>query len=514
MIINIKYPCLILIFIFLISSAHCLYASLVIKQTPLDNSTSFISTTFFRPRSFSQNAVLSLGLINYEHYHALKLYKKDTQEANPISLDIMGMYYNSTKGESLARYFFIQAKTDLTIGADNFSDISAPWLQIVQPGVPDAQFKSVMQIRPERKVVGGAFNLFIDIGHYLNTVDKRLRNFWFNFFMPVIHVRHDMHFEENIIVPASPVGPGGISNAKEAFNNPSWQYGKIPTCTKSKTGVDDIQAKLGYDLIRNYFNHFGLYGVLFIPTGHKSKSEFLFEPTMGSGSHPGLGGGIDGEYNWWHGTADSISILADVRYTYFFKSHERRVYDLFFNGDWSRYLLITNGKDLNTPLPLVNFANQDLMVAPRHSFEIWTAIHYEYNNFNLEFGYDFWWRNMELVTGCFNLPFYIFDLVDLPPNRTTISTATINSGIFTAGSLGNPPDPDLVPTVTAANDCDEQDAGNPKARTQTFYLATSYTIKKDKSPLAIIAAGVSYESSFGPDALSQWGVWLRATLNW
>lgn len=502
---------LILIIIFLITSLNNIYAAQVIKQTPLDNATSSVSTSFFRPRSFSQDAVLSLGLINYEHYQTLK--EKDKKSS--LIFDIMGMYFNSTKGEALARYFFIESKTELTVGADNFSDISAPWLQIVQPGNADAQFKSIMRIRPERQVVGGALNLFADIGRYLATVDRRLRNFWFNFFMPVIYVRHNMHFTEQIIVPASPPGPGGISNAREAFNNPEWHYGKIPTCTKTKVGIDDIQAKLGYDVIRNYFNHFGFYGVVFMPTGHKSKAEFLFEPTMGSGGHPGLGGGIDGEYNWWHGVADNISLLADVRYTYFFKGLEHRLYDLFFNGDWSRYLLVTNGKDLNTPLPLVNFAQQELMIRPRHNFEIWTALHYEYGNFNLEFGYDFWWRNTEEVTGCFNVPFYIFDIVDLPPNRTTISTATINSGIFTAGSLGNPPDPDLVPTATAANDCDEQDTGNPKVRTQTFYLATSYDLKYKNSPLATIAAGISYESSFGPDAaLSQWGVWIRGTFSW
>src|SRR3989338_2910922 len=80
-----------------------------------------------------------------------------------------------------------------------------------------------------------------------------------------------------------------------------------------------------------------------IPTGTGTKSEWLFEPQVGT-NHWALGFGAD----FMALIHKDFSFVFGGNYRYIFGNWETRSFDLTSNGQWSRYLGIELIADLST----------------------------------------------------------------------------------------------------------------------------------------------------------------------
>jgi len=491
--------------------------------------------TTFVPRSLSENSVLSLALHNYYQSH---LPCCDSECPPWIGFQVTApFYFKSTNSKKVAGYFLPDCKNCLTVAENNTADISSPWLQLVTPIA--TPYESTICINPKRTVIGGAFKLYMDFSYWLEG-DCWYNNWWATVFVPVEQVRHSLHITE--IPSAVPGVFDGITNEIEAFNNPAWNYGKWSVKTLKKTGVDNVNIKLGLTFYKNDYDHASFYAQVFAPTGSGTKGEYLFEPVVG-GKNVGAGAGFNGDYLAYECGPNSLDLMLDVRYAYFFGANQTRSIDLF-NGDLSRYLLVVlpNTTTVNTnqvnPLPGINYFTKEVKVKPGSFFEIWAALSFNHCNFHAEIGYDFWYRSGEKVTlPDQDLGVGIFDIAaGLPPCNVTASCATISGAV--RGQAGAPASDTTFVSVKnsqainnigtqrdgsscCASYCSQavqqsylnlSSAASPAALSSTIYGAVSYDSCLCEYPV-MIGVGGQYEFAHRRSSLNQYGVWLKTAIS-
>jgi hypothetical protein len=459
------------------------------------------SHSFFRARPTSQNGILEHALFKYDIYR-----NECCSGPTRFHLQAVGFYFHSFDSEKLARYFLPKSHSCMTVGLNNTSDISSPWVGIITP--LNNPFESVITIRPERKVGGAAFNLHVDFNALMTCCDYYP---WMSIFVPVVHVKHRLRLKEKL--KGSLGLPPGFATATEALNNPAWNFGKLSNKELTKSGVDDVSVKLGCDVIHSPLQNLGIYANIFIPTGGTSKAQYLFEPTVGNGNHVGLGMGLSFDRCLWETENSLWAVEGDFRAVYFLKSHERRSFDLCENGDWSRYLLVSRISDVESgiinPLPGINFFTRKVRTTGRTMLEAFLAFHYTRCSFNAEFGYNFWWRQKEecCIPPC-NQNIAIFDIAGTcPPGRTSASTAQITGAL--PGPGGPKSDAQIVPFN---QDFNVNSGCLPHALTNSIYAALSYDFVDCRSYKGLLGCGVSYEFAQRNSAISGLGVWLKGSI--
>ena len=68
---------------------------------------------------------------------------------------------------------------------------------------------------------------------------------------------------------------------------------------------------------------------------------------------------------------------------------EKRSFDFISNGPWSRYLLATNNKVADIPIPMINFLTKDLEITPGSNINFLSSLHINHKCFDFEIGYNF-----------------------------------------------------------------------------------------------------------------------------
>ena len=163
------------------------------------------SSTFFRPRPLSQDATLEHALTAYDYQYGN--YGDSNCRLPWLRLGASAFYYQSVDRSRLAKFFLPGCKECITVAEQGTADVNSLWCGIMAPPFGDNVsasthqfFESVFKVRPERQVVGVALQGrtdFADICLCNNLVfNNSLKDLWFSFFIPIVHVRHQLHMEE------------------------------------------------------------------------------------------------------------------------------------------------------------------------------------------------------------------------------------------------------------------------------------------------------------------------------
>lgn len=496
-----------------------LVVSISLQADTCSTTCTICSHSAFIPRPFSQNSMLELSLQDYDLLH---YYPGIAYECCPwITLQGSIFYFQSTKRVDIAEYFLPGCDECMRVGQNNTSDISSPWFTITRPD--DDPFTSKYCIEPQRIAAGGALKWYMDFSFlWQDTQDCWYKNWWVSIFMPIVYVRHSLNPDE-LLTSGQGTTQGSFATVTQALNNPDWRFGKVPCKSQTKTGIDGINIKLGLNIIDTACGHVGAYSIFFAPTSSGTKSRTLFEPLVGT-NHAGLGAGLNIDYRLSVNEVNSFTLLADIRYAYFFKKQEVRSIDLF-NGDWSRYILVATDAQRSVPLPGINFFTQHVDITPRGNLDAWIALHYQECDWDFELGYDCWWRQSEKIAlRCACPPVAIYDVVGDP--KISASQAKICQAVagddappsdlvFTPVSCKQPQlNDDCCTTLAAhASVLNLESAASPRALTNTVYGAFGYHFLLYCENPMHIGLGGSYEFAHTDSALSQAGLWLKGSIS-
>ena len=87
--------------------------------------------------------------------------------------------------------------------------------------------------------------------------------------------------------------PGQPADIVEAFNQPSWAFGKIYPSSRTKLELAAIKLRMGSAWINRDHNQVAYYAGLILPTGSKQNPEYLFDPVTGLCGHVGINAGVN-----------------------------------------------------------------------------------------------------------------------------------------------------------------------------------------------------------------------------
>lgn len=478
------------------------------------------SRSFFSPRTISDDTAYEYALHGYNAYHNKfrgRDYSCDTQPA-AFTVQSTFFYQESNSADELAQYFLKCNKCELSVRENGSGDLGSSWFNIFADPSSEG-FSSCISIAPKRKVYGGIIK-------YRQELCCLLKGLWASVLMPIVRVEHNMNLcERNVQNPGVAEANGEsflneagdhISNMVQAFNSRAWCFGKIKCGKMEKSGIDDLQFNLGYDVFARENWHLGVRFDMLIPMGCRPTSNYLFEPTVGNGGHFGLGFGTNFDYNFWNTENGGLTFLADFRYRYLFSGRQCRSFDLTCNGDWSRYLSVADCGNPCECCPGINFFTRNVEVTPRSSINLLGALHYQHNSIGFEFGYNFWWRQAEdvcLADSCCERIGICDDVTTstVCTDHTTLSKARICNGTSQfAQDAGKSPMVDA--SFVKIKDCDLDlcSATHPSAMSHKIYAAVSLDAHLFGCK-NMFGFGGSYEFGDACSAMDNWAVWGKVS---
>jgi hypothetical protein len=447
--------------------------------------------TFLRPRSITFDQTFELALTNYDRYHR--------QSDQIVSLYASPLYQRSTHESALAKFFLPNDKQCIAVREDGLGDVGSLWIDLISSD--DTSFSSTVCLQPQRSSVGAYFLM-----HFYG--DCLTSGLWASMSFAAINVKNNLHLCEDAVI-----NPGTMSNLQtvtQALNNSEWLFGKWSACSLSKSGVDDIQIKLGYNYVFCDDALLGLYIIGGIPTGTKPHARYVFEPLIGS-NHGSFGLGVKADYGFVFCDDHVIELMLDCKYRFIFSAQEYRSFDLCKQGKWSRYLQLVDAQAPLLSFPAINYLTKPVQVTPKSTVDLWLSMHYAYGDYNIEVGYDFWYRQKEQIRARCECPFFndvqigIFDMNGTLCGATPTSGSSTNITQSIVGPNSVVSDSSFVALTQA--DVNIASGASPKALTSKVYGSFAYTPEVCEIPLLAGVSG-SYEFSHHNKLFNQWAIWV------
>jgi len=447
----------------------------------------------------------------------------------------------TSDSEDLARYFFPDAQESLIAAEDGPTPL--PGFQIKKNLLSqdfnvitvNKNFESTITLAPQQSVIGLGL-------HYRQSFWKnhdRGRGFWLSVSSPIMHVKNDMNFCENVIsdgggADTTVTGVTTVANMTEAFQQQAWNFGKIVAdSSMKKTGLGDIEFKIGYEWLQHEPAHTETYFGLIIPTGNTNEGEYVFEPIVGRGKSWGvMFGSALGLEIWNNETGDKNLRYELVSHTEFlFDRKQVRSFDLK-NRPWSRYLPVylnqaqaqlaaTEGAQY-LATPGINVFTQEVNVTPGIATDVNTAFIFTVRRFQAEVGYNFLAKRAEDVKlACCWKPGPALVHFQGEGRTNPIRTITGNQyyeQIVTSIVAAPIPAANILIPVSLANynnsliqetDLDLNSAATPALLSNTLYGTLGFQCEDREYPLFGNVGG-SYTFSKNNDAVPRrWVMWAK-----
>jgi hypothetical protein len=561
----------------------------------------FGQQTFFGTRSQALNGVRDLVGVESlipRQYPGEVLWSKDSEapcDKSYIVFSTAVEYDRSFKADRIKEFLF-GCNNCMTVSGSRVpyrgaNDILADYF-----GLP-ADFESTISFDPFISNVILDFNAFFGF-------DDFIPGLYFQMHVPMVHTKWDLRMCERVqekgndFQPAGYMGPIRLDRDQLAESASQYfagnvtvgdmhdplQFGKI--CgSRSLTQLAEVHATLGWNYVCQDDWHVGFGIRTAMKAWNGSRAEYLFEPIIGNCGHWELGGSITGHWDFWQNKTHKIAAYFDANITHLFGSSQIRSYDLNCpNGNGSRYMLL---EYFNTPVvnlqntdeqapssqyqcalaPVINHTTLESKISIGVQADIVLKFAYEYKNWEVDLGYNFFGRSKESCNErqCFpsnrfalkgDAQIYGFDSSQAIPLSVSQHEATIYAGQgatnFAAGAqfananadnpagaynaIGLPLDQLTVedsdelnialenvnssfnPVLLTDADINVCSGLLPKAISNKLFVNASYIWKDAHCIMPYVSGGVSAEWA-GTEALensaySQWGFWVKGGITY
>lgn len=459
----------------------------------------------------------------------------------------------STNKIDLARYFFPNGKTELIVDEqinNTFPPLPQDLLaQNFNIFTVHGDFRSQISIRPETSQVGVGF-----YGRKAFCVnEEKGRGFFTSLSFAVMRVKNDLNFEENIINDGGGANYNAVnrqsgyyvaSDMTDALNQDGFEFGRISPFAMTKTGVADIEFKVGYEWIQQEPFHLESYIGMLIPTGNKPDARYMFQPIVGQGHHWGLIYGSSlGIHIWENESANrTLRVEYAMHSQYLFGNTQCRTFDLDCK-QWSRYLSMYANKDqavvastlpyplsVNYATPGVNLLTLESKVRPGFLFNMTMSGIYDTHNWSLEGGYNLYYRQAECVKlACPWQEGPAIKMGNITPfgenlggsGQTNPIRDITGNYLLETGAYGMNDDGITNTKITladynfnllTADDINLNSASSPSVLTFTVYGTVSYNWDDMEYP-TFANFGGSYEFANNNAATERWTIWGKLGLS-
>ncbi len=347
-------------------------------------------------------------------------YKQIDYSENQMSFEIEPWISSMFDPKHTMENLGINGQSGITLNESGFGDINPEYILL---GPTNHDYTSMMHLTPELSMFGVLLHFY-----------KQYEYIFFDIKTAVLNCKTIINIQEagsnDGVIPD--VQNNILYNAYDAFTQSDWKYGKIGN-SNNVTGLDNIQLTIGSSTHIKSFSseHYKIFVAGFtlmeFPTGSGTKSEWLFEPQVGT-NHWAFGFGGD----FMALTNEDISVVAGGNYRYILSNWETRSFDLINNGQWSRYL----GIELIADLPAepiipgaqgINLCTQDALIDGRSQANAYARVQKKYESCLFEFSYNFFYNQQEVIsqTNIIETGYGIFNVYS-GDGGTTASTATID----------------------------------------------------------------------------------------
>lgn len=445
------------------------------------------SSSIFVPRQLSYNPILE---------NSLTFDDRKTENDCGYYLSAKPIYTQNV-GNKFRRYFSIGHKDVMLVREDGSGDIDPLWFQDISSN--STYYSSDLSFHPIRRTYGSLFFAELKLPHDL----------YLSFNTALVTASNDVQIQET---NSQSLGTANYLTVTQSFASSARLYGK--SGKKNKTGLDDLQIKLGKTIFNRETASFGLYALLGVPTNKRSKSIYIFEPLVGS-KHVQLGLGANYFKELYScNSGGEINFLSELKYRYGFGATETRIFDLTANGEWSRYLLLVSENARYDTFFATNNLALPTHVAPCSSLDIYLALHSNYNNWQFELGYDFWYRSAERVQlkdpANFTQGLGVADLVGIAAlNPQSASKANISESVV---SNGNQIPSDSLFVSLTSSDLNLHSAAAPRSISNSAYLSMAYNGHyRDHS--SQVGLNFAYERGTNVNVPDNISMWINFNLN-
>lgn len=377
-----------------------------------------------------------------------------------------------------------------------YGDMNPAWLNLGSSNL-DFNYASKISLDPNLQMYGLLFHTYQQFDHFFFDLRTAL-----------------LETKTMIKLTEFGGGNGGLGNesnillydAYDAFTQNNLQYGKIGDA-HHVLGFDNIQVMLGgshqfQDTDTQSF--FAGFVLVEVPTGAGTKSEWLFEPQVGT-NHWGIGFGFDTMFINDRG----FSFVFGGNFRHFIANWETRTFDLIENGPWSRYLLITplsslNG-NTNIGSPGINIFTQDALIQGRNQITMYTRLEKRFEDCTFELSYNFLYTQAELIRKVTSIPAgYGIYGVNSGGGLSTASRAKINQTYADNSDYPIFFDLDNLPVELITKDLDLK-SGAASMGLQSMVAARLQRIQENYT----YGIGGSVDLANSQQAISTWSVWAN-----
>jgi len=415
------------------------------------------------------------------------LYSMIDYSKQQLSIEAAPFYLSMYDTQHTNKNLILNGKSTLTLDQQGGGDINPTWLNLISNN-DLANYNSEITLTPQLSQGGVLLHLY-----------KEYKKYYFDIRTAILECSTQIKIEET---GGQNGAIDGISNALQAFTQPNWNYGKIGD-SNQVAGLDDIQFKIGgkYQINSDSFDIYMTgFGLLQAPTGTGTKSEWLFEPQIGT-NHWGIGAGFEVMMD----SSFDLKFLIGGDYRYFMPAWEVRSFDLLNNGQWSRYLALQDTYGLPTaPItpgnPGINYFTQNAKIEGRNQINLYTRLEKQFRHCAFELSYNFFYNQQETINEINNIDTgYGICALTGPAGGgcgvTTGSTGMINQDVTNL---------DAPPVVLTTGMFDKA-----SAQAQSF-TSNSLMVRIQRNQNTYnYGIGANIEVAQSAGALSSWSVWAK-----
>lgn len=280
--------------------------------------------TYMRSRdALSNNAVIGMTVGA----------KKGKSCGMGADVSVAGFYRLSHNEGDLAKYFGAGQAADsdqngtILVGTAATDDVHGQY--VMYNSAAANAVKGTVNFSPRREEYGAHVAWNQDLGKWVKGLSLSVD-------APITHVSHDLRATYTATTADADTNKNlsdfftGGANGATTPTQDALTHAKISATKLSETGVADVSAKLGYQVVteKDYNVNVGLN--FRIPTGNKIKGVNLFEANYGSRQF-GLGASLSSDFNLWRSEngKSGLDLNLGVNYEYQFAARETRTMGLY-----------------------------------------------------------------------------------------------------------------------------------------------------------------------------------------